>query len=369
MNTEIVATAGLTPSRRAAETPQYQRSDVAIKPGLELIQLSRNESAMSLQPHWLEVAARALSTGSAYPDPDCTLLRQAIAETFSLDEDRIVCGAGLMECLHSIALAYLDPGDKVVIPEHAFPFFSQAAQMAGAKVKLVRERDLRVDISSILKGVDESTKMVILANPGNPTGSYLCRQCLLQLHSRLPPTTLLVIDEAYAEFVADDRYEPLFDLTDSGNVVILRTFSKAYGLAGLRVAWAYCPPGAVEYLRRIQVPAIVSSVAQAVASVAVRDQECVRSHKHEMIATRRRFIERLKYLERVCALESETNFVLLRVRSEGEAQILDAFLRQHGIVLRHQLGVGLRDCLRVTIGTEEQMQCVASKIIDWCGAN
>ncbi len=366
MSTETLEAACLTPSRRAMETPSYVRSDVSVKPGVELIQLSRNESAMSLQPHWLEAAARAVSTGSAYPDSNCTLLRQAIAETFYLEEERIVCGAGLMECLHSIALAYLDPGDKVVIPEHAFSFFRQATQLAGARVKLVPERDLRVDPNSILQAVDESTKMVIFANPGNPTGTYLSRKCLVQLHSQLPPTTLLVIDEAYAEFVADDRYESLFDLTDSGNVVILRTFSKMYGLAGFRVAWAYCPPDSVEYLRRIQVPAIVNSVAQAIASVAVRDQVCVRSHKREMIGTRRRFIDGLMHLGRVSPVESETNFVLLRTNSEEEARNLDAFLRWHGIVLRHQAGVGLGDCLRATIGTEEQMRFVASKIIDWC---
>src|SRR4051794_2959539 len=366
MGTETLTAAFPSPSRRAMESSPHARSNHSVKPGVELIQLSQNESAMRLQPHWIEAAARAASAASAYPDPDCKLLREAIAVTFRVDEQRIVCSAGLMDCLQSIALAYLDPGDRVVIPEYGFPFFRNVAQLAGAEVVLAREQDLRVDISSILRAVDESTKMVIFANPGNPTGTYLCRECLVQLRSRLPEETLLVIDEAYAEFVGEDRYQPLFDLTDSGNVIVLRTFSKMYGLAGFRVAWAYCPSILADYLRRIQTPAIVNSIAQAVATVAVRDQVSVQSFKREMLGTRRRFIDRLAQLPRLSPLESETNFVLLGMRSEGEAVNLDNFLRQHGIVLRRQMAVGLGNCLRVTVGTDEQMEFVASKLIEWC---
>jgi len=365
MNTGDGEVASPKPSRRASEMPRHVRSDFSIKPGVELLQLSRNETAMPLEPAWMEAAARA-GSAVAYPDPECTTLRRAIAETFCLDHQRIFCSAGLMECLHTLALAYLDPGDKVIIPEHAFVFFRHVAQLAGAEVKLVPERNLRVDIANIVQAVDESTKMVIFANPGNPTGTYLCKRCILALHSRLPPTTLLVIDEAYAEFVRDDRYEPLFDLTDSGNVIVLRSFSKMYGLAGYRVGWAYCPGVVVDYVRRIQVPAIVSVVAQCIATVAIRDQSPVHSFKQEMLTVRRRFIDRLARLARISPVESEANFVLLATESEIEAQNLDAFLRQRGVVLRQQTEVGLGNCLRVTIGTEEQMQFVASTILDWC---
>jgi len=354
------------PSRRASEMPHYVRSDLRIKPGIELVQLSKNESAMPMQPTWLESGMRAASAAFAYPDAECKLLRQAIAETFYLDDQRIVCSAGLLECLQTLALAYLDPEDKVVIPEHAFVFFRHVAQLAGAEVKLVPERNLRVDISSILDAVDKSTKMVIFANPGNPTGTYLCKRCIADLHSRLPSTTLLVIDEAYAEFVREDRYQPLFDLTDAGNVIVLRSFSKMYGLAGLRVGWAYCPGGVVDYMRRIQIPAIVGSLAQAVAAAAVRDQIAVHSFKRDMLAIRRRFVDRIERVAGISAVESETNFVLLRTRSEAEARNLDEFLRQRGIVLRRQMAVGLGDCLRATIGTEEQMNFVVSAIVEWC---
>jgi histidinol-phosphate aminotransferase len=272
-----------------------------------------------------------------------------------------------MECLESVALAYLDPGDKVVIPEYAFPFFRTVTGLAGAQATLVRERNLHVDIDSILGAVDESTKMVIFANPGNPTGNYLSKECIVRLRLRLPPSTLLVIDEAYAEFVRDDRYEPLFDLADWSNILVLRTFSKAYGLAGFRVGWAYGRSELIEYLRRIQVPAIVNSLAQAIAAVAVRDQQHVRSVTREMLATRRRFVQRLQPLDRISSVESETNFVLLHTTSEGEARNLDAFLRQHGIVMRPQLTAGLSDCLRASIGTEEQMEFVAARIVEWCG--
>jgi histidinol-phosphate aminotransferase len=315
----------------------------------------------------MEAAVRASNSAAIYPDPECTLLRKAIAETFDLDDQRIVCSAGLMECLQTIALAYLDPEDKVIIPEHAFPFFRQVVRLAGAEVKLVPESDVRVDVSSILKAADDSTKMVLFANPGNPTGTYLCKQCILEMRRRLPKATLLVIDEAYAEFVHEDRYEPLFDLTDAGNVVVLRSFSKVYGLAGLRVGWAYCPIGVLDCLRRVQTPAIVNSVAQAVAAAAVRDQSFIRGFKRELLAVRRRFVDRLRGLERISAVESETNFVLLRARSDDEAEKLDNFLRQRGIVLRRQTAVNLANCLRATIGTEKQMEFVASTILEWCG--
>ncbi len=367
-----VEDAGMTspaPSRRATEMPRYVRSEISIAPGTELIQLSQNESAIPMQPKWMEAALRAASAAVAYPDVECKLLRQAIAEIFCLDDRRIVCSAGLMECLQTIALAYLDPGDKVVIPAHAFVFFRQVAKLAGAEVKLVPERNLRVDINGILEAVDQATKMVIFANPGNPTGTYLCKGSIVELRSRLPSTTLLVIDEAYAEFVHEDRYQPLFDLTDSGNVIVLRSFSKMYGLAGFRVAWAYCPRAVVDYTRRIQVPAVVSSVAQAIAAVAIRDQLSVHTFKREMLTVRRRFIDGLKRLPRISPVESETNFVLLRTKSEAEAQNLDEFLRQRGIVLRRQMAVGLSDCLRATIGTEEQMNFVASAIVEWCAGN
>jgi histidinol-phosphate aminotransferase len=341
-------------------------SEVSAVPAVELIELSKNESAMAIPPHWLQVAVRAASAASSYPDPDCKQLRQAIAGSLDIDAQRIVCGAGLMECLHSIALGYLRPGDKVVIPEHAFAFFRSITEAAGARATLVRERDWHVHIGSILEAVDESTRMVIFANPANPTGTYLSRQTIVELRSRLPAQTLLVIDEAYAEFVGDDRYEPLFDLADSGNTVVLRTFSKAYGLAGFRVGWAYCPSTFVDCLRRIQVPAIVNSVAQAIATVAIQDQVSVASFKREMLASRRRFVENLIGLDRILPLESETNFVLLRTRSEGEAQNLDAFLSHHGIILRRQTAVSLGHCLRATIGTDKQMQIVASRIIEWC---
>lgn len=356
------------PSRRAQEMPVHPRSDLSIRPGVELIQLSQNESALPLQPSWMDAAIRAANASAAYPDPECHALRAAIAETFTLDKERILCGAGLMECLQTLALAYLETGDNVVIPEHAFVFFRQVAQFAGAEVKLVPERDLRVDVPAILREVDGSTKMVIFANPGNPTGTYLRKETIQELASRLPSTTLLVIDEAYAEFVDDDIYRSLFDLTESGNVIVLRSFSKMYGLAGFRVGWAYGPRAVVNTARRIQVPVTVSSVAQSVAAVAVKDQSTVYAFKREMLALKRSFIDSLRQLERITPLESETNFVLVRTESEADARSLDAFLRQHGIVLRQQTAVGLGNYLRATIGTEKQMRIVASTIIEWCRA-
>jgi histidinol-phosphate aminotransferase len=355
------------PSRRASELLLPDPSDFSIGPGVELIQLSRNESTIPLQPPWIEAAVRAMSTAAAYPDPECRALREAIAETFHLDDERIVCSAGLFECLQTIALTYLDPGDKVIVPEHAFPFFRQVAQLAGAEVMLVAERNLRVDVDTIVDAANDSTKMVIFANPGNPTGTYLCKPCIVEIRQRLPPATLLVIDEAYAEFVHEDRYEPVFDLTDAGNVIVLRSFSKMYGLAGFRVGWAYCPRAAVDSIRRVQVPVSISSIAQAIATLAVRDQSAVHFLKREMVRIRRRFIDGLMRLERVSPTDSEANFVLLRTRSETEARNLDHFLRQRGIVLRRQTDVGLGDCLRATIGTEKQMEFVASVIREWCG--
>ncbi|MFL6449570.1 MAG: pyridoxal phosphate-dependent aminotransferase [Bryobacteraceae bacterium] len=366
MNSKAVQMTSPRPSRLADRMPGYKPADFSINAGTKLLQLSRNESAIRLPHAWLEAARRATTQAVLYPDPECQLLRRAIADTFYLDSDRIICGAGLMECLQTLALAYLDPGDRVIIPEHAFAYFRQVCELAGADVNLLPEKDLRVDVRSILEAADDSTKMVIFANPGNPTGTYVCKQGIAELRNRLSAATLLVIDEAYAEFVCEDRYEPLFDLTDSANVIVLRTFSKMYGLAGFRVAWGYGPKAVVNNALRVQIPAAVNSVAQSIAAAAVADQPFVQSFKRELLRIRRRFINQLRGIPRVSPVESETNFVLLRTNSEPDARDLDGFLRQHGIVLRTQPAVGLSNYLRATIGTEEQMQYVAATIRQWC---
>ncbi len=335
-----------------------------LEPQSQLIRLARNESAIPIPAAWMETAAESLRSVMRYPDPECSVLRRAIADALGLDENLIYCGAGIFECLQTLALAMLDSKDSVVIPQHAFFFFRHISELARAQVRLAPEQNLTVDIESILDAVDGSTRLVMLANPGNPTGTYIPKRLIVELRSRLASSVLLVVDEAYADFVRDEQYQPLFDVAGRG-VLVLRTFSKLYGLAGCRVGWCYGPADVITALRRIQVPVIVNSVAQAIACSAVRDREFANFCRQSMFAGRQRFIERIRPLQRVHPVESETNFVLLETSSESESEDLDEFLLERGIVLNRKLLAGLDHCIRATIGTESQMEFVASAITEW----
>jgi histidinol-phosphate aminotransferase len=339
-------------------------------PGLNrVIKLSSNESALGPSPQALEAFRDSAAALHRYPDGSCKALRGALGDVFALDPERIVCGAGSDELLGLLARAYTGPGDVTLYTEHGFLIYPIATRAAGAVPVAVPERSLTADVDALLAAVTPRTRIVFLANPNNPTGTYLPAEEMRRLRAGLPDGVLLVIDAAYAEYVDADDYQTGVDLVDGfGSVVVTRTFSKIYGLSGIRLGWAYCPPAIADVLNRLRMPFNVSSPAQAAGIAALADQpsiERARTHNRHWRQWTRNAIRSLG-LE---VPESHCNFLLVRFPCEPgrDAPAADAYLKTRGIIARRVAWYGLPDCLRITIGLESEMRACISALADFVG--
>ena len=353
----------LPPNPHVAALAPYALSDLSIPCGKRLISLAQNESAASPSPAALAAARAALTDAQLYPDPDWRALRAAIAEVHDLVPEHILCGSGSMELIGALASAYLGPGTRAATTAYGYLFFRTATRLAGAEIDLAPETDLTVDVEALLAMVRPETQIVFVANPGNPTGTRIARADLIRLRDRLPGNVLLVIDEAYGEF-AETSGEAMFDLAARGDTVILRTFSKVYGLAGMRVGWGVFAPDVAGQLRKVFNPNNISATSQAAATAAMRDQTHMRNIRAETVAHRDRFAGEMRGLG-LSVGESHTNFVLLRFPSTEAARAAANALRAEGIVMRPMGGYGLADCLRATIGGVEDMQLAHDILADW----
>jgi len=338
----------------------------ADAPGAEApIKLSSNESALGASPKAVEAFRSACAKLDIYPEGSASLLRQAIAETYGLDAARIVCGNGSDELLTLLAHAYLRPGDEVLFSEHAFLVYRIATLSNSAVPVTVPEKARTVDVDAMLAAVTPRTRLVYLANPNNPTGSYLPHDAVRRLHAGLRPDILLVIDAAYAEYVQRNDYEAGIELVaNNANVVMTRTFSKVHGLAGLRVGWAYCPAEVVDVLTRIRGPFNVSTPSQLAASAALRD----RAHMQDAVAhneTWRAWLTQEIRALGLAADDSAGNFVLIRFADAAQAQAADVFLTRRGLILRGVAAYGLPDCLRLTVGSEDANRKVVAALRDF----
>jgi histidinol-phosphate aminotransferase len=337
-------------------------------PGLEhATKLSSNESALGPSAKALEAFAAAAEGLSIYPDGGAHLLREALGRRFGLDPARIVCGNGSDELLTLLAHAYLQPGDEVMFTEHGFLVYRIAALANSATPVVVPEKDLRVDVDAMLKRVSEKTRVIYLANPNNPTGTYLSHDEVRRLHAGLPENALLVIDAAYSEYVRRNDYEAGIEMVSSfSNVVMTRTFSKIYGLAGLRVGWAYCPAAVADALNRVRGPFNVSVPAQAAAVAALSD----RKHFDESFAHNEKW--RAWLIENIRELglrvdDSVCNFVLIQFADAERARQADAFLAQRGLILRDVANYGLPHCLRLSVGSEKANRAVVAALAEFQG--
>ncbi|HEY2032354.1 MAG TPA: histidinol-phosphate transaminase [Rhizomicrobium sp.] len=338
----------------------------AHAPGASRVfKLSSNESSLGPSPLGVEAYREAVTGIDVYPEGSAKILRDAIGEVYGLNPERIVCGNGSDELLTLLAHAYLHPGDEVVFSEHAFLVYRIATLSNSATPVVVKEPKLRVDVDAMLKAVTPKTRMVYLANPNNPTGSYLTSEEVRRLHAGLPTNVILVIDAAYAEYVRKNDYDTGIELVaENHNVVMTRTFSKIYGLAGLRVGWAFCPPEVADVLNRIRGPFNVSVPAQRAAAAALKD----RAHVEASIAHNEKWKDWL--LEHIRKLglrvdDSVGNFVLIHFADEATMKKADAFLTSHGIILRPVGAYGLHNCLRLTIGTEEANRATLKALSDF----
>ncbi len=356
-----------TPKPGILDISPYVGGRAHVEGAGKVFKLSSNESALGASP--MAVAAFKETAGGLdiYPEGSAKILREAIAEKFGLDADRIVCGNGSDELLTMLAAAYLRPGDEVLFSEHAFLVYKITTLANSAVPVIVPEKNLRVDVDAMLKAVTPKTRIVYLANPNNPTGSYLPFDEVRRLHAGLRPDTLLVIDAAYAEYVRRNDYESGIEMVANfQNVVMTRTFSKIYGLAGLRVGWAYCPAAVADVLNRIRGPFNVSVPSQRAAAAALKDRahlEAGVAHNEKWRAWLTAEIRKLGF--RVD--DSVGNFILIHFGKDRTAHDADQFLTSRGIILRGVASYGLPDCLRLTVGPEEANRAVVAALAEFAG--
>lgn len=341
----------------------YVGGESAIPGRDRVIKLASNENAFGPSPAAVAAIEAALPKLHRYPDGGCVLLRQAIAEHEGLNAEQIVCGAGSDDIITLLTRAFAGPGDTVLYTEHGFLIYPISAQGVGALPIAVPEPNLTADVDALLAAVDARTRIVFIANPNNPTGSYLPADEMARLAAGLPSDILLVIDAAYAEFVNRADYTDGRDLVGRGNVVLTRTFSKIHGLGGLRLGWGYCPPAIADVLNRLRNPFNVSSLAQVAGIAALADTAFVEQSRRHNAEWRAWLTEALRRLGLFVA-ESVANFILVRFPATPgkDAPAADAFLKSRGIIVRRIAAYGLPDCLRISIGLEEEMRAVAAAV-------
>jgi len=353
----------ITPKAHIAATAPYALPEVNVAADKPLVMLAFNESARPPSPLAVKAGYEALASAQLYSDTEWTDLREAIAQIYRIAASQVLCGAGSMELISCLTQCYVGPGDRVLSSQYGYAFFRSAAHAAGADYDQAPERDLSVSVDALLASVRDSTRIVFLANPGNPTGTRIRQDELVRLRDGLDDDILLVIDEAYGEF-ADGLDESSFDLVSRGNTVVLRTFSKAYGLAGLRVGWGLFPPSIADEIRKLLNPGNIGVVSQNAATAATLDQPYMRATCAETVDRRDRFAGQMRELG-LRVPESFTNFVLIRFPNADAAGRADQVLRAEGIMLRNMVGYNLPDCLRATIGSESDMEIVTEHLSDW----
>ncbi len=343
----------------------YQGGESRLDGVAEVVKLSSNENPAGPPESAIAALRDAAPLLHLYPPSDHTALHEAIAETHGLDAARIVCGAGSDELINLLCVAYSGPGTEVIHTEHGFSMYRLSALSAGAEPVEVAERERRVDVDSILSAVSPRTRLVFIANPANPTGTMIGANEVGRLAAELPPGTLLVLDGAYADYV--EGFDGGAGLVEARkNVVMTRTFSKIYGLGGLRVGWAYAPDHVIDVMNRVRGPFNLGTLQLAGAGAAIRDREYVRRSRAENARLRSWLAERLAEAG-VPSDTSTANFVLARFGSEEEAAACDAHLRRRGIIVRRVGGYKLPNCLRITVGDETACRRVEEAVAEFKG--
>lgn len=352
------------------EIEAYVPGESKLPSGIKPAKLSSNETPLGPSPKAIEAYKAGAGDLERYPDGQATALRSAIAQRYGLDANRIVCGAGSDEILTMLAHAYLGPGDEAIYTEHGFLVYRIAILANGATPVVAPERDLKTDVDAILARVSDKTRMVFLANPNNPTGTYIPIDEVRRLRAGLRGDILLVLDGAYAEYVQRNDYEAGLELVaTTNNTVMTRTFSKIHGLAALRIGWGYFPAAVADVVNRIRGPFNMSSAAIAGGAAAIGDT----AHMEKAIAHNSKW---LPWLETeigklgLTVTPSVANFILIHFpQNDGRtAKDADAFLKSKGIILRMVGSYGLGQCLRMTIGTEDENRRVVAALEAFIGA-
>ena len=353
--------------------PQPGIMDIALYEGgkahvagmTNVVKLSSNENPFGPSDRAKEAFQRSVHSLHRYPNTDHASLREAIAEVHGLDASRVICGVGSDEIITFLCQAYAGPKDEVVFTEHGFLMYRISALAVGATPVEVRERERTADVDAILAACNRRTKLVFIANPNNPTGTMISVAEIERLAAGLPKQAILVLDGAYAEYV--EGYDGGLSIVEARqNVVMTRTFSKIYGLGGLRIGWGYGPKAIIDVLNRIRGPFNLSTTQLDAAEAAVRDQDFVTRCRTENARMRHWLSVALAEIG-VPSDTSMANFVLARFASEEEAAACDTFLQSQGLIVRRVAGYKLPHCLRITVGDEASCRRVAHAVAQFKG--
>ena len=367
MTTETSRPARPTPRAAVLSIAAYVPGKSKAAGGLKLHKLSSNETPLGASPKAIAAFQKVGASLELYPDGAASGLREAIGKAYGLDPDRIVCGNGSDDLLHLLAEAYIGEGDEGLYPQYGFLVYPIAIKTAGGTPVVAPETNLTVDVDALLAAVTEKTKVVFLANPGNPTGTYVPFDEVRRLAAGLPKHVLLVLDSAYAEYVRRNDYEAGIELVStSDNVVMCRTFSKIHGLAGLRIGWMYAPDHVVDAVNRIRGPFNVNAAALAAGVAAIEDKahaQTAADHNEVWLPKVTAALEGLG----LTVAPSVANFVLIGFpdRDGKRAPDADAFLQSRGIVVRRMEAYGLPNSLRMTIGSAEANEAVIAALSDF----
>ena len=362
-------TSGLNPRPGILDIEPYVGGNADLGGDHNVVNLASNECALGPSPNAIQAYQTTAAALHRYPDGSASELRQALARFHGLKQAQIVCGAGSDELLTLVGRAYAGPGDEILYSAHGFLMYGLVTKGVGATPVVAPETNLTADVDQILAKITGRTRIVFLANPNNPTGTYLPRDEITRLRDRLPERVLLVLDAAYAEYISRNDYDPGNSLVEAGaNVVVTRTFSKIYGLAALRLGWAYAPPDVADILNRLRGPFNVSAPALAAAVAALNDvphMDKVRTNNDIVLPG---FLMACAELG-LEVTASIANFALVRFPGEAGRDAAAAFahLRSRGILVRHLVPYGLPACLRITIGTQTEMDGVVSALREFVG--
>jgi histidinol-phosphate aminotransferase len=346
------------------KVPKFKKFRIeAYKPGKSRIgkvknitKLSANESALGVSPRVKKVLNNKNVILSKYPDSESKVLRKQISSKFNCDFNKIICGAGSDEIIQMICQLYLKPSDEVIVPEYSFLMYRIYAKIVGAKVIFSKEKNFKVSIPEIIKKVNKKTKIVFIANPNNPTGTYLNKLELLELRRKLKKNILLVLDDAYFEYMRNKDYKPSLDLfKNKNNVIVIRTFSKIYGLASLRVGWGYASKKIIDAMNIIKPPFNVNQIAQIAATEALKDKKFInKSVNHNLTETNKvkKILEKLN----IFSNDITANFLLLNFdKCKFKAKYIYKELQSKGVILRStENGYNIKNKLRLSIGSKKE---------------
>ncbi|MEH6756912.1 MAG: histidinol-phosphate transaminase [Parasphingorhabdus sp.] len=340
----------------------YIPGKAGSKDGKKLIKMSANENPLGCSPDARAAIQAAAVSVDRYPDGGSNDLRAAIGAKYGLDHSRIICGSGSDDILQLAANAFSGPGDEVIYVRYGFSVYEIAAKRYGGTPVVADDRDYGTDIDAILAKVTDKTKLVYLANPNNPTGTFSDASEIKRLHEALPGNVLLVLDGAYAEYLDADEDDGAMELAQTAsNVLVTRTFSKIYGLAAERIGWGYASSAIIDALNRIRQPFNVTTAGQAAALAALADEDFVensRTHNSKWRSWMTGEIESLGN-HGLRVIPSHTNFLLVLFEGKLSAETVNNALMEHGYVVRWLPGQGLGNGLRITIGTEaENLGCM-----------